>query len=294
MEREWLTIFTVTYNRAHTLHRVYQSLCKQQNKSFVWLVIDDGSTDNTRELILDYKNKTKDFRIEYVYKKNGGMHTAHNEAYRHIDTYLCMYIDSDDWLADDAVNKIITFWSEKGSEKYAGIIALDCDSKGHVIGKKLPEQKTTTVTYYFEHGGCGDKKLVYRTELMKNTPEYPEFEGEKYFSLRYKYTIVDETYELLILNDYLCVVDYQNDSSTNNMIRQYKNNPVGFAFLRVFDMKHDKTLKRNFISNVHYVAESYLAKDKDFLVKSPKKLLTVLAWPFGVVLYFYIIIKTKQ
>ncbi len=289
-----LTIFTVTYNRAHTLPKLYDSLKKQKCKAFTWLIIDDGSTDNTKQLIDRYIQETPDFKIEYVYKENGGMHSAHNEAYRHISTYLSMSIDSDDQLAENAVEKILNFWEKYGSEEYAGIIALDCDPEGKIIGKKLPEQKSTTITYYYEHGGYGDKKLVYRAELMKSTPEYPEIEGEKYFSLRYKYTIVDEMYELLILNDYLCIVDYQTDSSTNNMLRQYRNNPKGFALLRRFDMQHDTTLKRNFVSNVHYVAESHLAKDKHYFRKSPKKLLTFLAWPFGMALYFYILHKTRK
>lgn len=222
------------------------------------------------------------------------MHSAHNEAYRHIDTYLSMSLDSDDQLAFNAVEKILEFWEQNGSEEYAGIIALDCDTKGNLIGKRLPEQKSTTVTHYYEHGGCGDKKLVYRAELMKNAPEYPEFEEEKYFSLRYKYTIVDEEYELLILNDYLCVVEYQDDSSTNNMLWQYRRNPKGFSYLRLFDMQHDKTIKRNFISNVHYVAESHLAKDKHYLRKSTKRFLTIAAWPFGIVLYIFILYKTRK
>ncbi len=289
-----LTIFTVTYNREATLPRVYESLCKQNCKEFTWLVVDDGSTDNTRELITGYMKRDNGFKIEYVYKKNGGMHSAHNEAYRHINTYLSMSIDSDDQVANNAVEKILKFWDEHGSEKYAGIIALDCDTRGNLIGKKLPDEKSTTVTHYYEHGGCGDKKLVYRAELMKNTPEYPEFEGEKYFSLRYKYTIVDETLELLILNDYLCVVEYQEDSSTNNMLRQYRRNPKGFSYLRIFDMQHDKTIKRNFISSVHFVAESHLAKDRHYFRKSPKKFLTLCAWPFGMALYVYILKKTND
>lgn len=288
-----LTIFTVTYNRARTLPALYKSLCEQKCKNFIWLVVDDGSTDNTRELIESYSKQDNGFEIRYVYKENGGMHTAHNEAYKNIDTYFSMSIDSDDLLAEDAVSKIYDYWERYGSEDYAGIIALDCDKNGRLCGKKLPDQKSTTITHYYEHGGCGDKKLVYRAEIIKNTPEYPVFEGEKYFSLRYKYTIIDEKYEMLILNDYLCVVDYQDDGSSNNMLWQYKKNPKGFAYLRIFDMQHDKTIKRKFISNVHFVADSHLAGDKLYFGKSPKKLLTLCAWPFGIALYFYIIHKTK-
>ena len=129
-----LTVFTPAYNRAHTLHRCYESLCRQKCKQFKWLIIDDGSSDNTRELVEGWLKKDNGFEIIYHYKENGGMHTAHNVAYRMIDTPLNVCIDSDDYLADDAAEKIITFWKEHGSDKYAGILGLDADFDGNIIG----------------------------------------------------------------------------------------------------------------------------------------------------------------
>ena len=93
-----LTVFTPAYNRAHTLPRTYESLCKQSRKDFVWLIVDDGSRDNTRELVEEWQRRDNGFKIRYIYKENGGMHTAHNEAYRNIDTVLNVCIDSDDFL----------------------------------------------------------------------------------------------------------------------------------------------------------------------------------------------------
>ena len=107
-----LTIFTPAYNRAHTIKRTYESLLKQNNKDFIWLIIDDGSTDCTKELAKEWMSTDNGFEIQYVYKENGGMHTAHNIAYEHIDTVLNICIDSDDYLAEDAVNKIINKWEE--------------------------------------------------------------------------------------------------------------------------------------------------------------------------------------
>ena len=91
-----LTIFTPAYNRAHTLPRTYDSLCGQSCKNFIWLIIDDGSTDNTAELVRDWQNCDNGFEIQYIYKENGGMHTAHNAAYANIRTELNTCIDSDD------------------------------------------------------------------------------------------------------------------------------------------------------------------------------------------------------
>ena len=132
-----LTIFTPAYNRAYTLHKCYESLKRQTNKNFKWMIIDDGSTDNTVDLVAKWKEKS-DFEIIYIYKQNGGMHTAHNTAYENIYTELNMCIDSDDYLTDDAIDKILSFWEENKDEKYGGIIALDIFQNGEIIGTKLP------------------------------------------------------------------------------------------------------------------------------------------------------------
>lgn len=167
-----LTIFTPTYNRAHTLPRTYESLCKQKNKDFVWLIIDDGSSDNTEELVKNWQKENSDFTIEYVKKENGGMHTAHNVAYKNIHTELNMCIDSDDCIAENAVEKILNKWDKIREQGYAGIIGLDADFNGKVIGKEFPvDMKETTLSSYYTKGGFGDKKLVYRTDVIQKYPE---------------------------------------------------------------------------------------------------------------------------
>ena len=101
-----LTIFTPAYNRAHTLPRTYESLCAQQCKDFIWLVVDDGSSDNTAELVKEWQQKDNGFEIRYVYKDNGGMHTAHNTAYALIDTELNTCIDSVDVYGLETVTAV--------------------------------------------------------------------------------------------------------------------------------------------------------------------------------------------
>lgn len=290
-----ITVFTPAYNRAYSLHLCYESLCRQNNKNFIWLIVDDGSTDNTKELVKKWEKNENGFEIKYVYKKNGGMHTAHNTAYEIIDTELNVCIDSDDYLAEDAIEKILTFWNQYGSKKYAGIIGLDATFDNQVIGEKFDDSlKTTTLGGYYTNGGKGDKKLVYRTEIMKKYPPYPEFEGEKYVSLGYKYLLCDQEYELLVLNEILCNVEYQLDGSSTNMFRQYLNNPKGFAFFRKTAMQCYPDFKRRFIENIHYVSSSILVKNKKFLSESPKKGMTFLAIPFGILLTYYIKKKSKE
>ena len=293
MSNKTLTVFTPAYNRGYIIEKCYQSLCNQTSKDFVWLVVDDGSTDNTAELISEWQKKDNGFEIRYIYKENGGMHTAHNTAYEHIDTELNVCIDSDDSMPQDAVEKIVEFWRKNGSCDYAGIIALDVYKKdGKTVGKDLPDKKSTTLMGYYNNGGSGDKKLIYRTDVITATPRYPEFDGEKYVGLAYKYHIVDETMELLIMNEPVCVVDYQDDGSSASMWKQYYKNPKGFAFFRKSEMKYQSGITL-FKTCIHYVSSSIIAKDKGFINSTPKKMQTVLAIPFGLALYILTIIKSK-
>jgi len=280
-----LTVFTPAYNRAHTLPRTYESLRRQSRKDFVWLIIDDGSVDDTRSLVESWQQKDNGFLIRYIYKENGGMHTAHNVAYENIDTELNVCIDSDDCLADGAVEKILEKWSLVKEAGYAGIIGLDADLDGRLIGKGFPEGLAeTTLSGYYAAGGTGDKKLVYRTEVVKRYLPYPVFEGEKYVALAYVYRKIDQDYKLAVLDEVLCNVEYQTDGSTGTMRQQYLKNPKGFAEWRKLCMQYPKSGKRLVIDNIHYVSSSLLAKNRSFLAESPTKGLTLCMIPFGVVL----------
>ncbi|MBQ6533120.1 MAG: glycosyltransferase family 2 protein [Solobacterium sp.] len=289
-EKMILTIFTPAFNRAHTLGRTYESLKKQDCKDFVWLVVDDGSTDNTRELVNKWMEEEKDFEIRYVYKENGGMHSAHNTAYRYIDTLLNTCIDSDDELAEGAARKILEKWQSVQDKGYAGIIALDADmNTGKVIGKGFPEGLgKTTVSGYYDAGGSGDKKLIYRTDIINAYPEYPEFEGEKYVSLSYKYLLIDQDYKMAVLDEVVCNVEYQPDGSSNSMYKQYLRNPRGFAFWRTVRMKYDTTMKRRIMDCIHYCSSAQIGHIKGYVKDSPYPLLTVLCTPIGHVLTAYI------
>ena len=283
----FLTVFTPAYNRAGTIKRTYQSLLNQDNKDFIWLVIDDGSVDNTGELVKGWMKEDNGFEIQYIYKQNGGMHTAHNTAYENIHTELNVCIDSDDALAPGAVSSIYHKWQKVKDKGYAGIIGLDADmNTGKVIGTSFPEgMKETTLTGFYAAGGKGDKKLVYRTDVINKYPAYPVFEGEKYVALAYKYRLIDQDYKLAVLNKVLCNVEYQPDGSSATMYQQYVKNPKGFAFWRKICMQYPESKKRLLIDCMHYVAESKLAGNKHYIQESPRKALTVLMTPAGSLLF---------
>ena len=288
------TIFTPTYNRAYTLHLGYEALSRQTCKDFIWLIVDDGSTDDTLEWVEKWIAERK-IDIRYHYQENQGMHAAHNTAYRLIDTELNTCVDSDDYMPDDAVEKIITFWNAHGSKEVAGIIGLDADFQGNLIGTPFPyECRRTTLGGFYAQGGRGDKKLVYRTDVIKQYPEYPIFEGEKYVSLGYKYQLIDQDYPLLALNEVLVNVEYRPDGSSLNMYRQYIRNPRGFAFIRKSSMQLAPTSQRRFIEAMHYVADSLLARNPHFLSESPRKWLTLSALLPGITWYGYIRYKARK
>lgn len=292
---EFLTIFTPAYNRAHTLIRTYDSLCAQDCKDFIWLIIDDGSIDNTASLVKSWSSKENGFKIQYIYKENGGMHTAHNTAYENIHTELNVCIDSDDRLALGAVKKIKNTWEKVKDKGYAGLIALDSDFSGNIIGKGFPEGMfETTLGGYYASGGTGDKKLIYRTEIIKSVPPYPVFPGEKYVGLVYKYTLIDQKYKLYVLNDVICEVEYQADGSSGTMWNQYLKNPKGFAFLRKIAMQYPTSKRRLIKDCIHYCSSSQIAENKHYIKESPQKLLTILCTPLGWMLTYKIRKKAKK
>ena len=293
-----LTVFTPTYNRAHTLTRTYNSLCRQTCKDFEWLVIDDGSTDNTRELVQRFIDDSF-ISIRYIYKENGGLYTGYNTAYANIETELNVCIDSDDYMPDNAVELIVETWRKRGTKQYAGIIGLDYYADGSgPIGGLFP--KTMTECYmldlHIKHIHREDSKQVMRTDLMKQIAPQVGFPGEKNFNPVYMLWKVCDNYPLLVLNKNLCYVDYQiGDSMSAAIFKQYIDSPRSFAKGRIIEMglKHS-TFLNNVRLSIHYVASSLIARDKKWLKNTPYKVMAVCVIPLGFALYLYIIYKNRQ
>jgi glycosyltransferase involved in cell wall biosynthesis len=291
-----LTIFTPTYNRAYILNQCYQSLVRQSSNDFIWLIIDDGSTDNTKELVNGWINEDK-IKIRYHFQENQGMHGAHNTAYSLINTELNVCIDSDDYMPDDAVYNILKFWKTANKNtKIAGIIGLDSYKDGGIVGSKFPDNifRSTLENLHNVHKVNGDKKLIYRTEIIKKYRPYPIFEKERFVPLGTLYLLIDKDYELLCYNKVLCVVEYLEDGSSRNIFKQYKKNPKGFQYARIINMQYSKYLKVQIRNAIHYVSHSISLKDWKLFWKSPKKLLTILVFPLGFLLFMYLKFKTKD
>ncbi len=307
-----LTVFTPTYNRSHTIWRTYESLCRQTSMEFEWLVIDDGSSDGTSSLVSSWikpdqlnNHNTQafdgyceaGFKIRYIWKENGGLHTGYNTAYANIDTELCVCIDSDDWMPDDAVEKILECWRQRGGERYAGIMGLDYDTEGKPLGGFFPDglSEVYFLDMYINNIHRADTKEVMRTDLMKKVAPQVGFEGEKNFNPVYMLLQVCDDYPLLVLNENLCIVEYQQDDSMSRGIyRQYLNSPRSFAKLRLLEMRLKRnTFKNRFRSAVHYVSSCIIAKDGNWFSQAPNKLLVLVAAPFGLSLSMLIKHKAR-
>ena len=258
-EMKTLTIFTPTYNRAHTLPRLYQSLCAQTSDDFEWLVIDDGSTDGTKDLVVQWKQENV-IPIHYIYKENGGLYTGYNVAYLTIETELNVCIDSDDAMPPDAVEKIVCIWNERGADRYAGITGLDFDiATNEPIGGRFPDGMTECFfpELYAKRIHRGDSKQVMRTDLMREVAPQEGFPREKNFNPVYMLLQVTDIYPVLLTNECFCLVDYQKeDSMSRHIWKQYIDSPRSFVEMRRLEMAlHHSTFLNRLRSAIHLVVE---------------------------------------
>lgn len=289
-----ITVFTPAYNRAYTLPVLYNSLLRQSNQDFEWLIIDDGSTDNTEEVVTQWEQEKK-IPIRYIKQKNKGMLAAHNTAYDHIHTELNVCIDSDDYMPDNAIEIILNHWEEHRASNIAGIVGLDMDNSGKIIGKKF-EQSPWQVNYSTFHKirGIGDKKFVLRTEVVNEYDRYPEYEKEKFPSAGWLYHKIDQDYKYIAINEPLCIVEYLADGNSKNKFKQYLNNPNAFADYRIEKMKMSHGLKDRFKNAIHYVSSKLIADKKILDDQTPYKPLVFCAIPFGILLKLYLTNTKKK
>ncbi len=174
------TVFTPTYNRAYTLHRVYKSLEAQTFRDFEWLVIDDGSTDNTRKLVEEWQ-KTADFPVRYIYQENSGKHVAHNLAVREARGELFLPFDSDDQCAPRALERFNYHWNsipQYERPEFCGVYSLCVDQYGKLVGGKFPQDVTDSnlIELRYKYRVRGEKWPVLRTDVLRQFP-FPAVEG---------------------------------------------------------------------------------------------------------------------
>ena len=280
-----LAIFTPTFNRVYVLSRLYDSLCAQICQDFEWLIVDDGSTDNTRELIEEWL-KEKKIDIRYVYQDNSGKMMAHNRAVQETQTELFMCVDSDDYLCSvQVVGDIISFWdnhSKKLNDDICGIIAFK------EIGQKrmaFPEgMNIAHLSELGDKGFKGESALVFRRDVLEHYP-FPYFAGEKFITDVYIYDQIDQKYKFMLYPYYAQHCEYHEDGYSHNYMKLLFDNPQGF---RAYHNQCVSFRKKGYLKNVIcYIALSLRIGDWGMMRYASSKILTILLFPLGILKYLY-------
>lgn len=223
-----VTILTPTYNRAHTLDRLYRSLERQSCRAFRWLIVDDGSTDNTAELIRSIE-KNSSIPIGYIHKKNGGKHTAVNLGLNSVETTLTFIVDSDDCLTEDAIKTIYNIWNRYKDNKDIGSIwFLQTYPNGMIVGDKFLQDEfvSSYIDIMVNSGIKGDKKAVYLTKARKEAL-FPIFEGERFLGEGIVHKKIGDRYKSVFTNKSIYVSEYQKDGLTKAGAAMRIKNPLG-------------------------------------------------------------------
>lgn len=290
-----LTIFTPVYNRAYILHQLYQSLLRQTSHAFEWVVIDDGSSDGTSELLEKWR-KEKKIPITFRQQENQGKHIAINSGVKLAQGELFFIVDSDDYLTDDAVQKILHFWaSVRDDDSISGIMGYRIFSKKKLVGSMLPDSvkrcklRDTALLY----GAKGDKVVIYRTSLMKRFP-YPQFEGEKFLGESYVFNQIDDEYDMAVMRDYVYIFAYQKDGLSQNFRKLYRDNPRGFLACFLQDIKYIRTRKEKVKTYAHILCLSLKVGGISLYVKQAFSLLGIISAVPALYLYMTIFILKRE
>ncbi|PYZ92581.1 glycosyltransferase [Salipaludibacillus keqinensis] len=288
----FITICTPTYNRAYTLPRLYESLLNQTNDDFEWIIVDDGSIDETKELVHKWISEGK-LDINYIYQSNHGKHIALNngmEAARG-DMFTCL--DSDDWFYNDTVHTAKKLWDEKSNDRVAGFIALDTYEDGNIIGSPLPDgvRQANWIDLIFKYSMKGDKAYFFDTKIIKNY-KFPVFRGNKHMPPSYQYYMISKKYDFLLLNKPVKFVEYMDDGISKNKFKKYYIAPDNFTYYRLQIMNLIPSFRRKIINAMHFNATNLMGKEKFIITKIEDKIIIIMTKPIGFL--FYLLIKQNN
>lgn len=223
-----LTILTPTYNRGYILDRLYMSLLNQTDNDFEWLIVDDGSTDDTLNIVESFKKDNK-LKIRYIRQENGGKHRALNTGIREIESDLIFIVDSDDYLLPEAVHEISRIHQEFSYDKsICGYSFLRCFPNLNINGSKFKTSPYISdyVSCRINEGVDGDKAEVYKTSVLKKYP-FLEIPGENFLFEDYVWIQMATYYKTVHINMPIYVGDYLEDGLTKNIEGKKINNPIG-------------------------------------------------------------------
>lgn len=284
-----ITVLTPTFNRGGRLQSLWDSLQKQTVKDFEWLVVDDGSTDGTKDLIIQLREKS-DFPIRYIYKSNGGKHTALNVGIQTICSELIFIVDSDDCVTDDAVESILKIHKKYRSQNnICGYAFLRAFPDGKVNGKKfdVDEKIGSYIDVRVNGDDTGaDKAEVFKTHCLKEFP-FPEYPNEKFLGEDLVWVRMARKYEMVHINKAIYVGNYLEDGLTNNRRKHNIASPIGCMHRAEEFMESDLKTRYRIKGGLQYIVYGRFAGVKvvDLIRKSRHKVLATVCTPGGLFLY---------
>lgn len=225
-----ITVFTPTYNRAYIISNLYKSLQRQTFCDFEWLIVDDGSTDNTQELINKWQHEDNSFNIYYYWQENGGKCRAINKALEYANGEMFFTVDSDDFLTDDALEKVVNWESElpKG-ERFCGVAGNLGTSPTETPNSIFPGKYYEGTLLDRYKNVDGERAIIFYTEIHRKF-KYPEFPGEKFMTEAVVYNRIAEAgYKIRFYNDIIWIYEYIEDGLTKSGSSVFINNPRGFG-----------------------------------------------------------------
>lgn len=225
-----ITVVTPTYNRANELEKAFNSLKEQTEKDFEWLVIDDGSTDTTEDVIKNFKKETN-FDISYYKQDNQGKHIALNIAFKKVKTELLMILDSDDCLTRTAIEEILLIHNKyKDDDKVAAYVfqrgKLNAPTERITQVFKKEEFIDNYNTYIINKEIKGDKEEVFKTKILKNY-SYPQYLGEKFVGEGVLWSKISHNYDMVFCNKIIYLCEYLDGGLTKSGRSFRMKNPQG-------------------------------------------------------------------
>lgn len=228
-----ITVFTPTYNRAYIIEKLYHSLQRQTFRDFEWLIVDDGSSDNTADIVAAWQHEGNVFPIRYYKKENGGKCRAINYGVDLAEGELFFNVDSDDYLTDDALEKVAS-WVDTlpKDEKFCGVVGNLGTSATETPNTPMTEayrDATLLERYgdYADHPIDGERAPVFFTDIQKQY-KYPVFEGEKFMTPAVTWNrMAHDGYRVRVFDDIIWVYEYQPDGLTANVGKNFIKNPQG-------------------------------------------------------------------
>ena len=292
-----ITIFTPTYNRAYTLLKLYESLLKQTNKNFEWIVVDDGSKDNTEQLCKTWINNCKDFKITYTKQENHGKHIAINVGVKLAKGELFFIVDSDDFLTDDAIEQVTFYYEQiKDNNNFAGVCGMRAYHNGKRIGGNLSFETMdcSTIDIRNKYKIKGDMAEAFKTDILKKYP-FPKFAGEKFLSECAVWDQIGEKYLMRFFNRNIYFTEYLSDGLSQIKHTSFKY-PKGCMYLSLIKINSSKICLKNKILYILFYWNAFFSCKE--INEAEKKLLRSnffmkLFCPVGFVLHFLLIAVYK-